>query len=105
LENRIEKIKEVLDTHKAEDITAIDLADQGYIVDYVVIATALNNKHSIALLNHLRTDLKNAGEEFVRIEEDENWSVIDLGDILIHIMVQEHREKYNLEEFLSELKQ
>jgi ribosomal silencing factor RsfS len=36
--------------------------------------------------------------------EDGEWSVIDMGDILIHIMVEDYREKYNIEEFLEDFK-
>ncbi len=103
--HRIEKIKSILDDKKAENIELVDLSSKDYIVDYVVIATTLNAKHAFALLNHLKTDLKPLGEEFLRIDEDDNWTIIDLGDIFIHLMSEQHRTKYNLEEFLSELKE
>jgi len=101
MEKRIKKIVEVLDTNKAEDIEVFDLTGKGYITNQVIIATALNSKHSVALLSHLKDDLKPAGEEFIRTEEDGDWTIIDLGDILIHIMTQSHRDIYSLEEFLS----
>lgn len=104
MEERLNKIASILDEKKAEDIEKINLEGREYIVDGVVIATALNNKHSISLIDHLKIDLKPNGEEFIRIEEDGDWSIIDLGDILIHIMTESHREKYNIEEFLEDFK-
>jgi ribosome-associated protein len=104
LEDRLKRIEQFLDDKKAENIEIINLTDKGYIVDAVVIATALNNKHSISLLSHLKDTLKPLGEEFLRVEEDGEWSVIDMGDILIHIMVEDYREKYNIEEFLEDFK-
>jgi ribosome-associated protein len=104
LEERIERITNFLSEKKAENIETVDLKGKGYIVDAVIIATALNNKHSIALLNYLRETLKPLGEEFVRVEEDGEWSIIDMGDMLIHIMTQTHREKYNIEDFLKDVK-
>lgn len=104
MEKRIKKIIDLLTEKKAENIETIDLRGKGYIVDDVVIATALNNRHSIALLNYLRETLKPLGEEFVRVEEDGEWSIIDMGDMFIHIMTQAHRETYNIEEFLKEVK-
>ncbi|MDD2697278.1 MAG: ribosome silencing factor [Arcobacteraceae bacterium] len=104
MEQRLATIVNFLSEKKAEDIETIDLKGKGYIVDSVIIATALNNKHSIALLNYLRETLKPLGEEFVRVEEDGEWSIIDMGDMLIHIMTQEHRDRYNIEEFLKEIK-
>ena len=103
--DRISQITKILDEKKGEDIEVIDLLNQDYLVDYVVIVTSLNNKHTFALLDELRKNLKPLGEEFLRVEEDDNWSIIDLGDIFIHIMTKTHRDKYSLEEFLQELKQ
>jgi nicotinate-nucleotide adenylyltransferase len=101
MEKRIENIVNVLDSKKAEHIQSFDLKDSDYFMDYVVIATTLNNKHGIALLDYLKNELKPLGEEFLNVDEDDNWVVIDLGDILIHLMNEEYRAKYNLEEFLS----
>ena len=82
MEQRIKKIVDVLDSKKAEDIEVFDLTDKGYITNQVIIATALNSKHSIALLSHLKDELK-PEEEFLRTEEDGDWTIVDLGDILI----------------------
>ena len=101
MEQRSKKIIKVLDSNKAEDIEVFDLTGKGYITNQVIIATALNTKHSLALLSHLKEDLKPLGEEFVRTEEDGDWTIVDLGDILIHIMTQSHRDIYSLEQFLS----
>jgi len=101
MEERLKRIVDLLDARKAENIEVFDLTDKGYITNQVVIATALNTKHSLALLGHLKDELKPAGEEFVRTEEDGDWTIIDLGDILIHLMTQEYREKYTLEKFLE----
>lgn len=101
MEERIKKIVELLDAKKAENIESFDLSEKGYIVNEVVIATALNTKHSISLLTYLKDELKPLGEEFLRVEEDGDWTIIDLGDILIHIMTKEYREKYTLENFLE----
>ncbi|MCD4757543.1 MAG: ribosome silencing factor [Arcobacteraceae bacterium] len=101
MEERLKRIVELLDARKAEDIEVFDLTDKGYITNQVIIATALNTKHSLALLEHLKVELKPAGEEFVRTEEDGDWTIVDLGDILIHLMTQEYRDKYTLENFLE----
>lgn len=101
MNSRINKIRDILDDKKASDIEIFDLTSKDYLVDYVVIATTLNPKHGAALLDYLKIDLKPKGEEFLRVDEDENWTVIDLGDIFIHLMSEKYREKYNLEDFLE----
>jgi len=102
MQNRIEKITQSLDTHKAESIEVFDLNGKDYFVDYAIIASSLGQKHTLALLDHLKKELK-PDETFVYVEESSDWVVIDLGDILIHIMTPEYRVKYDMETFLSEL--
>ncbi len=102
LETRIENITNSLDKNKAEGIEVFDLRNKNYFVDYAIIASSLGVKHTAALLNHLKDDLKPA-ETFNNVDESGDWIVIDLGDILIHIMTPEYRVKYDMESFLSSL--
>ncbi|RXJ91216.1 ribosome silencing factor [Arcobacter sp. CECT 8983] len=104
MNKRIETIKNVLVDKKAENVEIIDLTGKDYIVDFVVIATSLNTKHAFALLNHLKTELKPLGEEFLRVDENDDWTICDLGDMFINLMSEKAREKYSLEEFLAEIK-
>ncbi len=101
---RIKKIKELLDEKKALDIVDYDVRDNDYFVDYVVVATTMANKHGAALLDHLKKNLKPLGEEFLGIDESDDWILIDLGDMLIHLMSEEYRAKYQMDKFLQELK-
>ncbi len=103
MSNRLEEIEKILIEKKAEDVEIVDLTSKDYIVDYVVIATTLNAKHATSLLDYLKKGLKPFGEEFLRVDEDDNWTICDLGDMFINLMSQEAREKYSLEEFLSEV--
>jgi len=102
-QRRIDRIIDLLDQKKAEDIQAFDLSDREYLTRYVVIATTLGDKHTLALLGYLKEKLKPAGETFVAVEEGEQWTIVDLGDVMIHLMVPSYRAKYNLEEFLESL--
>lgn len=102
MEQRIKNIIKILDDKKAVDIEFFDLSKDDYLVDGVVIATTLNEKHGFSLLTYLKEDLKPLGEEFLRVEEEAGWTIIDLGDILVHLMTEEYRKKYSIEEFLKE---
>ncbi|CAD7289405.1 Ribosomal silencing factor RsfS [Campylobacter majalis] len=104
MKQRIQKIVEILDEKKAEEIQAIDMSEQDYIAKYVVLATSLHGRHAMALTDELKEQLKPLGENFLGVEASDDWVVIDLGDILIHILSAEHRAKYNIEELLSKLK-
>ncbi|QOR62135.1 ribosome silencing factor [Sulfurovum sp. ST-21] len=103
IEERIENIVKVLDEKKAEEIEVFNLDDADYIADRVVIANSLNLKHTQALFEQLKEALKPEGETFLHADTSDEWVVADLGDILVHIMIPEYRQRYSLETFLSEL--
>ena len=102
MQDRINKITNILDTNKAEAIEVFDLRDRNYFVDYVILATSLGARHTEALLDHLKRGLK-PEEQFLGTDESGEWIAADLGDILIHIMTPEYRSRYDLETFLSSL--
>lgn len=102
MDNRIERIVTALSDKKAEDIQVFDMTGKDYFVNTVVIATTMGERHGLSLLDHLKTELKGAGENFLNVDADDNWTVIDMGDVLIHLMTPAYRVKYNLELFLKE---
>ncbi|MEA2111356.1 MAG: ribosome silencing factor [Campylobacterota bacterium] len=102
MEDRIENISHVLDKNKAESIEVFNLSKGDYFVDYVIIASSLGKRHTEALLDYCKKDLKPA-ESFLGVDVSDEWIVIDLGDILIHIMTPEYRTKYDMESFLNSI--
>lgn len=103
IEERIENIVKTLDEKKAEEIEVFNLEDADYIAKRVVIANSLNGKHTLALADHLKKALKTHGDEILASDMSDEWVVADLGDILVHIMIPEYRQRYSLETFLAEL--
>jgi len=99
---RIEKISSILDMNKAENIEVFELMGSDYFADYVVLASSLGERHTIALLDHLKRGLK-PEEQFLYVDESGDWVAIDLGDILIHILTPQYRLKYDLESFLKDV--
>ena len=105
INKRAEEIVKILDEKKAEEIEVFNLEDSDYIAKAVVLANSLNQKHTLALYDNLREELRNLGEKIIVADESDDWVVVDLGDILIHIMTPQYRVKYSIEEFLKELKE
>ncbi len=103
IDERIAGIVKILDDKKAEEIEVFNLEDADYIAKRVVIANSLNGKHTLALFDQLKAELKKQGDTFLASDTSDEWAVADLGDILIHIMIPEYRQRYSLETFLSEL--
>jgi nicotinate-nucleotide adenylyltransferase len=101
MEDRVALIVRLLEEKKAESIQTFDMRGQDYFVDEVVVATTMGERHGLALLDFLKGELKAQGEKFLNIEASSEWIVVDLGDILIHLLTPEFRAKYKLEEFLD----
>ncbi|MCF6245167.1 MAG: nicotinate (nicotinamide) nucleotide adenylyltransferase [Sulfurovum sp.] len=103
IEERVKNIVTILDDKKADEIEVFNLEDADYIAKRVVIANSLNGKHTLALFDHLKIALKAKDDAVLASDVSDDWVVADLGDILIHVMVPEYRQRYSLEQFLSEL--
>lgn len=102
--SKINIIVDVLENKKAENIEVVDMSDKDYIAKYIIIATTLTGKHGLSLSDDLAKELNEIGEKFLHTESSDEWTVIDLGDVIVHLMSQNYREKYNIEEFLEKLK-
>jgi len=98
---RVDEIVKLLDEKKADNIQVFDMRGSDYFVDDVIIATTLSDKHGYALVDYLKPVLKDLGEKNISVEISDNWSVVDVGDMLIHLMSSDYRTKYNIEDFLS----
>jgi nicotinate-nucleotide adenylyltransferase len=103
IKSRVEELVGILDKNKAEEIEVFNLDTTDYIAKQVIIANSLNSKHTIGLHDHVKRELRKKGEEILYSDISDEWVVMDLGDILIHVMVPEYRLRYSLEEFLNEL--
>jgi len=99
MSQRIDNIVKILDNKKAENIQVIDMNKKDYFVDNVIIATTMGERHSLSLFDDLK---KGLDEKFLHVDNGSQWVVIDLGDMLIHLMSVQYRAKYNIEEFLAE---
>ncbi len=92
-------ITESLDSDKAEQIVAIDLAGRAAFTDRMVIATGLADRQITAMAQRLEKKLHEAGIKRVQVEGagGSDWVLIDAGDIVIHLFKPEARGLYGLE--------
>lgn len=104
LQERVDRIVKLLDSKKAEEIEVFDLGNVDYIAKQVILANSLGGKHTQALFDNMKEELKPQGETFYGSDESDEWIVADLGEIIVHIMTPNYRQRYSLEEFLDELR-
>ena len=93
-------VVEALDDLKGESIRSINVQKLTEITDYMVIATGRSNTHIKALADSVATKVKEAGGEVNGIEGkmQSEWVLVDVGDVVVHIMLAPVRALYNLED-------
>ena len=91
---------EALEDIKGFDIIDLDVRKLTSITDYMIIASASSTRQTRALANNVHDKMKELNVEIVGIEgEGEgDWVLVDIGDIIVHIMTPTTRAYFNLEE-------
>lgn len=93
-------IIKALEDVKAQDIVLFDTTQLTSLFDRMVIASGSSNRQTKALASSVRDKVKEAGGHVVGIEGEGTgeWVLVDLGDIIVHIMQPAIRTYYQLEE-------
>ena len=96
----VKEIVSILDSKKAENISALDVRGLTSLADYFVIATATSDTHAKALADYVEEEIKRQyGELPHHIEGKEwnRWIVLDYGDVIVHIMLPDVRDYYGID--------
>jgi len=95
---------DALEAIKAEDIVSIDVKKQNSLFDQMIIASVDSSRQARAFINHIKDQLKEVGHAIYGVEGESSgeWVLIDLGDLIIHVMQPEIRSYYNLEDLWQE---
>jgi len=88
-----------LEDVKGTDIQTIDVRDKTSIADYMLICTGTSNRQLNALVDSVRDKVKAAGLKSLSEEGkgDSDWVLLDLGDVIVHVMTANARQFYDLE--------
>lgn len=91
------------DDMKAEDIVTIDVIGKSSVTDYMVVCTGTSKRHVTSIADNVANEAKNAGLTPYGIdgESEGEWVVLDMGDVMVHVMQEEQRELYQLEKLWS----
>ena len=93
-------LSHLLQEHKGQDVSALDLRGINNWTDYFIIAAVTSKTHMDGLERHIKefcheNDIDIKGSS--RKASDDEWRLIDLGSIVIHLMTSSAREFYDLE--------
>jgi len=97
------QVIEALEDIKAFDIVSLDVKKQTSIADFMVVASASSTRQTKALARNIKDKMNSAGIDIIGIEGESegDWVLVDLGDIIVHIMTPTTRAYFNLEELWS----
>lgn len=100
LEAMKQAVVDALEDIKANDISVLDVSKLTAITSFMVIATASSTRQAKALADNVQDKLKQLGAAVYGVEGEQEgeWVLVDLGDIVVHIMIQSARDYYNLEQ-------
>ncbi|SHG40327.1 ribosome silencing factor [Massilia sp. CF038] len=93
-------VVDALEDVKAQDIQVFDTVHLTSLFDRIAVASGTSNRQTKALAASVRDKVKEAGGDVVGIEGEDTgeWVLVDLGDMIVHIMQPAIRQYYRLEE-------
>jgi ribosome silencing factor RsfS/YbeB/iojap len=88
-----------LDDLKAKDVTEIDVREKSGVTDLLVIASGTSSRHVKSIADEVVKKAKHAGNPPIGVEgqREGEWVLVDLGDVIVHVMLPRTREFYGLE--------
>ena len=91
---------EALEDIKAEDITVLDVRSLSTLFDYIIVASAESTRQTRAFASNIHDKLKSIDASIIGIEGEDSgeWVLVDIGDVVVHIMQPAVRAYYNLEQ-------
>ena len=100
----VEQIKDIalaaLDDLKGRDTVTLDVRPMTDITDYMLVCTGTSSRHVRSLADNVVLELKKRGCAAISIEgvnQSAEWALVDFGEVVVHVMLPETRDFYDLE--------
>lgn len=95
----VEKIEEL----KGRDIRVMDVTEHTDVATYMIVCSGNSRTHVKSIANHVATEAKHHGVLPLGVEghEHSEWVLVDLGDVVVHVMQEPIRDFYELEKLWS----
>lgn len=94
-----ELVKNALEDLKAENIVELDVRDKTNVTDYIVVASGNSSRHVKSIASNVAMEAKKAGHPPIGVEGEAEgeWMLVDLADVVVHVMQPQIRDFYDLE--------
>jgi len=93
----------VLDDMKAQSINNIDVTELTSISDHMIFCTGTSSRHARSIVDKISEKAKRSKHPILGIEgyDSAQWILIDLGEVIVHVMLDEVRSFYKLDDLWS----
>ena len=87
------------DDNKAWNIAVLDIEDSSLMADYFVICSARNNRQTQSIADTIEEQMEKNGYPILHVEgyHEGKWILIDAGEVIAHVFVEQERQYYDLE--------
>jgi ribosome-associated protein len=98
-EQLIKEVQTILEDMKAKDYVLLDVQGKSSVTDYMMIVSGTSKRHVISIANDVMEKIKKAGVKPLGTEGQNSgdWILVDLGDVVVHVMMPDARAFYDLE--------
>lgn len=92
-----------LEDLKGREILALDVRALTNVADCMIFCSGTSNRHVKSLADNVAVEIKKRGATVCGIEGEDagEWVLVDLGDVIVHVMLPETRAFYDLERMWS----
>src|SRR3989338_3945949 len=92
-------VQKHLEDNKAENIVQLDVVPLSSSFDAMIIASGTSTRHVQSIAKKLLAAVKDSGTKPLGVEGElyGEWILIDLGDLVVHVMLKAQRDLYQLE--------
>ena len=99
----LEVVENVIDNLKGENVVTINVMKQSDDMEAIIIATGKSIQHARGIANNVSIEAKRLNMMVLGTEgaEFSEWILVDLGEVIVHIMTEKTREFYKLEKLWS----
>jgi len=97
-------VTEKIEDMKGRDIVTLNIAEKASFASYMIVCSGNSNRHVKSIAQSINTECRSEGVNPLGIEGNDigEWSLVDLGDVIVHVMTDSARDNYQLEQLWEE---
>lgn len=91
---------EQIENLKGRDITTIDISKKSNFADYMIVCSGNSSRHVKSIAQNVVIECRAKGVEALGVEGNDvgEWSLVDFGNLIVHVMTENTRDLYQLEQ-------